>query len=87
MPNPLLNSCDNYVILGPGQPEKLLTSAKTLEWLEQWLKQIDRLPKDIQDQPSITDAAQRLLDTACDLEINPGFKLQWFAVRLDPSGY
>ena len=38
---------------------------------------------DLADQPDLTAAAQRLLDTACDLEISPGVTLQWFAVRLE----
>ncbi|MEC7738677.1 MAG: chlororespiratory reduction protein 7, partial [Cyanobacteriota bacterium] len=31
-------------------------------------------------------AAQRLLDTACELEVGQGLCLQWFAVRLEPPG-
>ena len=52
MPNPLIRSCDNYVVLEPGQPERLLSSKETLEWLEAWLNQIECLPKDLEDQPS-----------------------------------
>ena len=55
----------------------------THQWLENWLKKFEELPKDLEDQPSIKAAAKRLLDTACDLEIKPGFNLEWFAVRLD----
>ena len=39
---------------------------------------------DLADQPDVDAAAQRLIDTACDLEISPGVTLQWFAVRLEP---
>ncbi len=85
MSNPLIRSCANYLVLEPGKPERLLSSKETLAWLQEWLMQIDYLPKDLEAQPSLADAAIRLLDTACDLEINPGFKLQWFAVRLDPT--
>jgi Protein CHLORORESPIRATORY REDUCTION 7 len=28
--------------------------------------------------------AERLLNTACALELEPGFTVQWFAVRLEP---
>ena len=84
MSDPLIRACDYYVILEPGKQERFLNSEETLIWLEGWLEHLDELPQDLQDQSSITQAAQRLLDTSCDLEIKPGFNLQWFAVRLDP---
>ena len=28
--------------------------------------------------------AERLLETACELELEPGVAVQWFAVRLEP---
>ena len=84
MSNPLIHSCNNYLVLEPGQHEKLLTSEETLKWLENWLETFESLPEDLQSQPSISKAAQRLIDTACDLVVKPGFTLQWFAVRVDP---
>ena len=84
MSSPLIYSCDHYVILEPGEQEKFMDKEETLKWLESWLNSLETLPKDLQDQPSLEAAAIRLLDTACDLEIKPGFSLQWFAVRLDP---
>ncbi len=84
MSDPLIRACDDYVILEPGSEERFLNAKETLSWLRSWLEQLDHLPEDLQDQPTINHAAQRLLDTACDLEIKPGFTLQWFAVRLDP---
>ncbi len=84
MSDPLIRACDNYVVIEPGKPEKFLNAQETTSWLMHWIKQLDELPQDLQDQPSITTAAKRLLDTACELEIKPGFNLQWFAVRLDP---
>ena len=83
MSNPLIHSCDNYVVLEPGQEERILNTKETLHWLETWLDQLDSLPQDLQNQTTLNSAALRLLDTACDLEIHPGFTLQWFAVRLD----
>ena len=84
MSDPLIHACDDYVVLEPGKREEFLNKKETLLWLEGWLKRLSKLPEDLQTQPSPTAAAQRLLDTACDLEIRPGFNLQWFAVRLDP---
>ena len=83
MSDPLIHACDNYVVLVPGEAEQILTKNATLMWLEKWLQALDQLPKDLADQPSMSSAAERLLDTACELEIKPGFNLQWFAVRLD----
>ncbi len=83
MSSPLIRDCQNFVILEPYKNEKFLSSEETLKWLEKWLGQMNEIPEDLQNQPSIKDAAKRLLDTACNLEIEPGFTLQWFAIRLD----
>ena len=75
------------MVLEPGQPQQLLSAADTLTWLTGWLRKLDALPADLADQPDLKAAAQRLLDTACDLEISPGVTVQWFAVRLErPNG-
>ena len=75
------------MVLEPGQPQQLLSAADTLTWLSSWLRKLDALPADLADQPDLKAAAQRLLDTACDLEISPGVTVQWFAVRLErPNG-
>ena len=83
MSDPLIHHVENYVVLEPGKEEMFLSSKETIEWLISWLMKIEKLPKDLENHPSLSSAAQRLLDTACDLEIKPGFNLQWFAVRLD----
>jgi|TARA_B100001094_G_scaffold64587_1_gene60582 hypothetical protein len=84
MSDPLIRACDDYVVLEPGKPEQLLDVANTLAWLSGWLQTMDQLPADLADQASVEAAAQRLLDTACDLELSPGVSIQWFAVRLEP---
>ena len=83
MSNPLIRLCDHYVVLEPGKPERFLNAQDTLSWLEEWLESLDNLPEDLIDQSSISSAAQKLLDTACDLKIGEGLILQWYAVRLD----
>ncbi len=83
MSDPLIRSCSNYVVLEPGKEEQLLSEKDTLTWLEDWLKRLHELPKDLESQPSNNAAARRLLDTACNLEIKPGFTIQWFAIRLE----
>ena len=72
------------MVLEPGKPEQLLDVPNTLAWLSRWLQTMDQLPADLADQASVEAAAQRLLDTACDLELSPGVSIQWFAVRLEP---
>ena len=84
MSDPLIRACDDYVVIEPGKDEFFLSAEETLEWLVSWLERLEKLPKDLENQPSTTAAAKRLIDTACDLEINPGVKVKWFAVRLDP---
>ena len=86
MSDPLIRACEHYVVLEPGQPEQLLSADDTLAWLEQHLTSLDALPEDLDAQGSVAAAALRLLDTACDLELQPGINLQWFAVRLEPPG-
>ena len=83
MSSPLIRDCENYVVMEPCKNEEFLTSEETLVWLANWLNQMKELPQDLKNQPSLESAAQRLLDTACNLEIEPGFTLQWFAIRLD----
>ena len=84
MSDPLIRAYDDYVVLEPGKPEQLLDVPNTLAWLSRWLQTMDQLPADLADLSSVEAAAQRLLDTACDLELSPGVSIQWFAVRLEP---
>ena len=80
----MIRACDDYVVLEPGKPEQLLDVPNTLAWLSRWLQTMDQLPADLADLSSVEAAAQRLLDTACDLELSAGVSIQWFAVRLEP---
>ena len=83
MSNPRIRDCNHYIIMEPCKDEQFLTAKETLQWLETWLNKMEELPEDVKNQPSKQASAQRLLDTSCDLEVKPGFKLQWFAVRLE----
>ena len=86
MSNPLIREMDNYVVLVPGESEQFLNKEQTLVWLQSWLNNFDSLPLDLACKSSIEAASQHLLDTACDLEIKPGFTIQWYAVRLESAG-
>ena len=72
MSDPLIRDSDHYVVLEPGQPERLLSADDTLVWLQTWLQSLDVLPEDLQSQNSLVSAAQRLLDTACELPVIGG---------------
>ena len=86
MSDPLIRELDHYVVLEPGQPQQLLSAADTLVWLAQLLLRLDPLPADLRDLPNAETRAQRLLETACELELDPGVVVQWFAIRLEPPG-
>ena len=83
----LIREMDNYVVLVPGESEQFLDKEQTLSWLQTWLNKFDSLPIDLQCKSSIEEAARHLLDTACDLEIKPGFTIQWYAIRLESPGH
>jgi hypothetical protein len=84
MSDPLLRELDHYVVLDPWRGESILTAAATLQWLAQQLERLDPLPSDLASLPSHEARAERLLATACELELEPGCAIQWFAVRLEP---
>lgn len=84
MSDPLIRERDHYVVLEPGQPEQLLSAADTLIWLEGLLAQLACLPPDLAALPDGAARAARLLDTACELELEPGVAVHWFAIRLEP---
>ncbi|BAZ81703.1 MAG: chlororespiratory reduction protein 7 [Sphaerospermopsis kisseleviana] len=85
MPHPLMYEEDNFVVLETNQEEQFLTKSELLEKLENTLKQLafDDLTPDIQKFDSVTEQAQYLIDTSCELDVGPGKYLQWYAVRLE----
>lgn len=86
MSDPLIRELDHYVVLEPAGGERILTAAETLRWLEHHLSAMAEVPADLSGLPSRADQASRLLETACQLELEPGRSVQWFAVRLEPPG-
>ncbi|WP_415399417.1 chlororespiratory reduction protein 7 [Synechococcus sp. W4D4] len=86
MSDPLIRELDHYVVLEPGAPQQLLSAADTLGWLERQLRSLDAVPEDLSTLASTADQAQRLLETACELEVQSGVTVQWFAIRLEPPG-
>ena len=86
MSDPLLRELDHYVVLEPGAEQQILTAAETVPWLAACLEAMAAPPADLLALPSSMARAQRLLETACELELQPGVVIQWFAVRLEPPG-
>lgn len=86
MSDPLLRELDHYVVLEPGCGERILTAAETLIWLASQLADLEPVPADLAGLASPNLQAQRLLETACELELTPGLTIQWFAVRIEPPG-
>ncbi len=86
MSDPLIRELDHYVVLEPGRPQALLGAGETLDWLAAQLDGLDPLPADLRALPDSRARAQRLLETACELELAPGEVVQWFAIRLEPPG-
>ncbi|APD47613.1 chlororespiratory reduction protein 7 [Synechococcus sp. CS-602] len=84
MSDPLLRELDHYVVLEPQVGERTLTAAETLDWLIERLAALPEPPSDLVALPDNRARAERLLDTACELELEPGVAVQWFAVRLEP---
>ena len=60
--------------------------AETLAWLAEQLETLEVVPADLAALATAPERAQRLLETACELELAPGLAIQWFAVRLEPPG-
>ncbi len=85
MPDPLMYQANEaYVILESNQPEQFLTPTELLEKLKLILgDRQDDLPQDLQRFADLTDQARHLMETTCELDMEPGQFLQWYAVRLE----
>lgn len=86
MTDSLMFQEDEYVMLTPGQPEAILTAAEMLAKLESTLTttSID-LPTDVARKTAIADQAAYLLVNYCELDLDHGQYLHWYAVRLEKS--
>lgn len=84
MPDPRLYESDTYVLLEPGLAEQFLSTEAMLEKLQTILeKRQDDLPRDLQKFSLVQDQARYLLETSCELDMEPGQFLQWYVVRLE----
>ncbi len=84
MPDPMMYRQDDFVVLEPNQPEQFLTANELFEKLKVVLARgQQQLPQELQNFSSIEDQANYLIDTSCELVLQPGQYLQWYAVRLE----
>jgi hypothetical protein len=86
MSDPLLREMDHYVVLEPAGEEAILTALETRDWLVGHLSSLPAPPADLAHLSTVEAQADRLLETACALDLAPGMAIQWFAVRLAPPG-
>ncbi len=86
MSDPLLREMDHYVVLEPGGEETILSAEDTRAWLAHHVSSLPCPPADLAHLESAEAQADRLLETACELELAPGTAIQWFAVRLERPG-
>ncbi|MFN9630939.1 MAG: chlororespiratory reduction protein 7 [Cyanobacteriota bacterium] len=83
MSDPLLREMDHYVVLEPAGEEQILSAAETRGWLARHLSTLATSPADLAHLPDVEAQVDRLLDTACELEVAAGLAIRWFAVRLE----
>jgi hypothetical protein len=86
MTDSLMFQEDEYVMLTPGQPEAILTAAEMLAKLESTLTTTSvNLPTDVSSKTSIAEQAAYLLVNYCELDLDHGQYLHWYAVRLEKN--
>jgi Protein CHLORORESPIRATORY REDUCTION 7 len=85
MPDSLMYSQDNFVVLETNQPEQFLTAEELFEKLKGILQSMEseNFPSDLRSFDSVDAQAKYLIDTSCELDIGIGQYLQWYAVRLE----
>lgn len=75
---------DHFVLLLPGEAERILSAAELTEQLKDWVVQYaDALPPDVAQEPNPDAQAAALREGSCELELEPGRTAQWYAIRLE----
>ena len=75
-----------FVVLAPDAPEEIVEVSELRQKLEVVLSNLstDDLPLDLQQLDGDRSAQiESLIETACELEVAPGERLQWYAARLE----
>ncbi len=75
---------DHFVLLMPGEAERILSASELTEQLKVWVVQYaDELPLDVASQQGAEAQAVALREGSCELELEPGRTAQWYAIRLE----
>jgi hypothetical protein len=84
MPDPIMYQEDAYIVLETDQPEMFLSAEELHQKLVAILAQRqDNLPYELRNIEGLQNQASHLMETACELDMEPGQYLQWYAVRLE----
>jgi hypothetical protein len=75
---------DHFVLLEPGQPERILSAEDLRAHLMPLLaSHPEALTPDLTKLNTPQAQVQALVDSTCELDLGPGKSLQWYAVRLE----
>ena len=85
MSNPLIRSVEHFVLLEPEKKEEIVTKEEAIKWLKQWLLKIDSSTINQNEDFEKEENLEDFLENTCELEIQQGYTVRWFAVRIDPD--
>ncbi|MDA0268836.1 MAG: chlororespiratory reduction protein 7 [Cyanobacteria bacterium] len=84
MADALMYQEEMFVLLAPGQEETILTPAELLDYLKTTLTDYPGdLPRDVAKFATVEAQATYLRDQSCELPLQPGQTLQWYAIRVE----
>lgn len=84
MPDSIMYQEEMFVVLESDQPEQFLTPEELFDKLKSLVQNYpDRLPRALENLPSLGEKVQYLRDNFCDLEMEGNHYLQWYVVRLE----
>ena len=85
MSNPLIRSEDHFVLLEPDKKERIVSREEAIKWLGEWFKKINNTTINHNENFEKKETLSKFLEDTCELEINSGYVIKWFAVRIDPD--
>jgi len=85
MSNPLIRSVDHFVLLEPDKKERIVSREEAIKWLREWFKKIDTTTINQNENFEKEETLSKFLEDTCELEVNRGYVIKWFAVRIDPD--
>ena len=85
MSNPLIRSEDHFVLLEPDKKERIVSREEAIKWLRDWFKKIDTTTINQNEIFEKEETLSKFPEDTCELEVNSGYVIKWFAVRIDPD--